>query len=82
MGRLARAAATAILAALPLACAAPTPPANPFVGTWATADNNAVTIREDTIVQTEPDGRPGDARQRRPAAASSASAMRPRRARA
>ena len=47
----------ALLAVLPLACAAPAPPPNPFVGTWATADNNAVTIREDTIVQTEPDGK-------------------------
>jgi hypothetical protein len=54
--RLARAAAAA-LAALPFACVAPAPPPNPFVGTWATADNNAVTIRDDTIVQTEPDGK-------------------------
>jgi hypothetical protein len=43
--------------ALLLACVGgPTPPANPFVGTWATADNNSVTIREDTIVQSQPDG--------------------------
>jgi hypothetical protein len=30
---------------------------NPFLGTWATADNDSVTIRQDTIVQTQPDGR-------------------------
>ena len=36
---------------------APEPPPNPFVGTWATADNDVVTIRQDTIVQTEPDGK-------------------------
>ncbi len=46
-----------VLASAPLGCVAPAPPANPFLGAWATADNNAVTIREDTIVQTEPDGR-------------------------
>jgi hypothetical protein len=46
------------LAAAPLACATPPPPpANPFVGTWTTANNDSVTIRQDTVVQTEPDGR-------------------------
>ncbi|HEY1261406.1 MAG TPA: hypothetical protein VGF34_19325 [Stellaceae bacterium] len=46
------------LAASPFGCAVPpAPPANPFVGTWATADNDIVTIRADTIVQREPDGR-------------------------
>jgi hypothetical protein len=46
------------LAAGPLACATPPPsPANPFVGTWSTAHNDTVTIRPDTVVQTEPDGR-------------------------
>jgi hypothetical protein len=47
-----------ILAGSPLACVAPEPAAarNPFVGTWATADNDSVTIRQDTIVQTQPDG--------------------------
>ncbi len=45
------------LAAAPLGCApAPAPPANPFVGSWATVDNDAITIRADTIVQREPDG--------------------------
>jgi hypothetical protein len=47
-----------ILAAALLACATPPPPpANPFVGTWTTANNDSVTIRQDTVVQTEPDGR-------------------------
>ena len=48
-----------ILAASPLACATPPPisPANPFIGIWATANNDSVTIRQDTVVQTEPDGR-------------------------
>ena len=49
-----------ILGAFPLACAGPSPPSassNPFIGTWATADNNSVTIRQDTVIQTQPDGR-------------------------
>lgn len=47
-----------VLAALPLACAAPEaePPPNPFIGAWATADNDTITIRRDTIVQNQPDG--------------------------
>jgi hypothetical protein len=47
-----------ILTSSSLGCVAPEPaPArNPFVGTWATADNDSVTIRQDTIVQTQPDG--------------------------
>ena len=54
---LGRAVAVLIPAAL-LACVAQEPSAkNPFIGTWATADNDSVTIRQDTIVQTQPDGR-------------------------
>ena len=47
-----------ILAGSPLACVVPeaAPSRNPFVGTWATTDNDSVTIRQDTIVQTQPDG--------------------------
>ena len=53
---LGRFVAVLIPAAL-LACAAPEPSAqNPFIGTWATAENDSVTIRQDTIVQTQPDG--------------------------
>ena len=57
--RLGRVVTLLILAAAPLGCAAPEPPPvlNPFIGTWATADNDSVTIRQDTIVQTQPDGR-------------------------
>jgi len=55
--RIERVAGALILAAAPLACAIPAkPPENPFLGTWSTADNDKVTIREDTIVQTQPDG--------------------------
>jgi hypothetical protein len=55
--RIGRIAGALILAAAPLACTIPEkPPENPFLGTWATADNDKVTIREDTIVQTQPDG--------------------------
>jgi hypothetical protein len=40
------------------ACAVspPPPPANPFVGTWADADNNMVNIRQDTVVENAPGG--------------------------
>ena len=53
-----RVVAMLILAGSHLACVVPesAPPPNPFVGTWATADNDSVTIRQDTIVQTQPDG--------------------------
>jgi hypothetical protein len=51
----------AVLIILPMAffgCAVP-PPAvqhNPFVGTWANADNDTITIRQDTVVQNQPNG--------------------------
>jgi hypothetical protein len=45
-------------AAIVAACAAPQapPPANPFVGTWATRDDDTVTIRQDTVVENQPNG--------------------------
>jgi hypothetical protein len=55
--RFGRTAPVLILAAVLPACVAPEPPRNPFLGSWATADNDSVTIRQDTIVQTQPDGR-------------------------
>ena len=56
--RFGRAVPVLVLAAAPLACVAPEPSVqNPFLGTWATAENDSVTIRQDTIVQTQPDGR-------------------------
>jgi len=36
-------------ALLPAACAAP-PPANPFLGAWATPERNEITFRDATIV--------------------------------
>jgi hypothetical protein len=46
-----------LIAAALAACAAPQgPPPNPFVGTWATSDNNTITIRQDTVVENEPHG--------------------------
>jgi hypothetical protein len=46
------------VAALPLACTLPHQPQaeNPFIGTWVTADDASITIRQDTIVQHQPDG--------------------------
>lgn len=29
---------------------------NPFIGTWVTAENASITIRQDTVVQHEPGG--------------------------
>ena len=53
-----RAVGVVILAAAPLGCVtSEAPPENPFLGTWSTAENDSVTIRQDTIVQTQPDGR-------------------------
>ena len=46
-----------VLAVVPSACVTPEKPVqNPFLGTWATGENDSVTIRQDTIVQTQPDG--------------------------
>jgi hypothetical protein len=48
-----------IIMAMPLAC---TPAGlgsrgdNPFIGTWVTAENASITIRQETIVQHQPDG--------------------------
>lgn len=56
-GRLRGAVLTMIAIAL-FACAAP-PPApsrNPFVGTWANADNDTITIRQDTVVPDQTSG--------------------------
>ena len=48
-----------ILIALALfACAVPqAPPAsNPFIGTWANTENDTITIRQDTVVEKQPNG--------------------------
>jgi hypothetical protein len=40
-----------------VACAAPQPQVqNPFLGTWANADNDAITIRADTVVVNQANG--------------------------
>jgi hypothetical protein len=57
LNRRSQTAAMALLfAAIVAACAAPQapPPPNPFVGTWATPDNDTVTIRQDTVVESRP----------------------------
>jgi hypothetical protein len=46
----------AISAALFGCALPPPPPTNPFVGTWANADNDTITIRQDTVVQNEANG--------------------------
>jgi len=51
--------AGAVATALLAGCATPAPPpppANPFVGTWATADNDRITFRDDTVVINQPNG--------------------------
>jgi hypothetical protein len=57
-----RLAASLVAAALPLACAAPRPApsplANPLLGTWATADHARITLRPDTVLQNPPQGPP------------------------
>ncbi len=35
----------------------PAPPPNPLLGTWANADNHTITIRPDTVVLNQPNGR-------------------------
>jgi hypothetical protein len=44
------------VAALSACVAAPPPPVNPFLGTWATPDDTTITIRPDTVVQHQADG--------------------------
>src|SRR5258708_22802738 len=46
------------LAALPMACASPEPPANPFVGAWTTAERQQVAFRNDTVVVHPPNAGP------------------------
>ena len=49
-----------VLILIPLAlfaCAAPqTPPSNPFIGTWANGENDTIAIRQDTVVEKQPNG--------------------------
>ena len=55
----ARLALLALAAVLPAACAGlEPPPANPFVGAWATAERQQIAFRDTTIVVSPPDGAP------------------------
>ena len=53
-----RFALLALAALLPAACAGLEPPANPFVGAWATAERQQIAFRDTTIVVSPPDGAP------------------------
>jgi hypothetical protein len=56
--RIVRGTAVLIIVAMPLACTLS--PAsqveNPFLGIWVTAESASIVIRQDTIVQNQPDG--------------------------
>ncbi len=55
--RLARRGITVLVPAALLACAVPqAPPSNPFIGTWANSDTNTIIIRQDTVVEKQPNG--------------------------
>jgi hypothetical protein len=53
---LQRALPTLFAAALAACAVPPAPPPNPFIGTWATADSDTVTIRQETVVENQPNG--------------------------
>jgi hypothetical protein len=55
---LPRLAVLAFAAALPIGCAAPEPPANPFAGAWSTAERHQIAFRADTIVVNPPNAAP------------------------
>jgi len=55
---LPRLIALAFAAALPIGCAAPQPPANPFAGAWTTAEHQQIAFRDDTVILTPPDAQP------------------------
>jgi hypothetical protein len=50
----------ALVATLPIGCAAlaPPPPANPFAGAWTTAESHQIAFRDDTIVVNPKDAQP------------------------
>ena len=61
--RKVRLLASLMVAALPLACAAPRPALpprveNPFLGTWTTAEHASITFRPDTVLQNASDSPP------------------------
>src|SRR5438105_9909112 len=48
----------ALVAALPAACIEPEPPANPFVGAWATPERQQIAFRDNTVVVNPPNAPP------------------------
>ena len=58
-GRMARAGILACAAILPIGCAVPVlAPANPFAGTWSTAEREQIAFRDDTVVLSPPGAPP------------------------
>jgi hypothetical protein len=55
---LPRFALLAFVAALPIGCAGPQPPANPFAGVWTTPEKSQIAFRDDTVVVPGPDAQP------------------------
>ena len=56
---MARAGILGCAALLPIGCTVPVaPPANPFAGTWSTAERERIAFRDDTVVLTPPDAPP------------------------
>ncbi len=58
MPSLPRLVLLAFVAALPIGCAAPPPPVNPFAGAWTTAEREQIAFRDDTVVINPPDAQP------------------------
>lgn len=55
---LSRLALLALVAALPIGCAAPPTPASPFAGAWTTAEREQIAFRDDTVVINPPGAQP------------------------
>lgn len=59
LNRRSHSAAALLPAIIVAACAVrppSPPPPNPFVGTWTTPNSDTVTIRQDTVVESRPNG--------------------------
>ncbi len=56
MRRFPRLGVLALAALLPVACAEPPPPANPFLGTWGNADVGRLTFQDTTLIINPPGG--------------------------
>lgn len=52
-----RRAVPTLLATVLASCAVPQPPpANPFIGTWTTPDNDTVTLQQNTVIENQSNG--------------------------